>query len=257
MSRQRSRRGGKPKPMRFACLSCKQPFKKRTSNPGARRRCPHCNVMAVPHLLGVGQPGYDTAADDGPVTRTTQYAAYMNSPEWFARREKTLERDGYCCRACLLENRARPATQVHHISYQLVFHEPIKDLLSLCGSCHEAEHKNFSLRRREPFWRENTASMMTRGRRAATTPASRRLRPFVPPAPAKGVLGRARIPSADRGDLQRDPAGTPEPVVATERRDDVRRAVRGASRLEHGRSMPQPILPVSWLWEATLPVSRI
>lgn len=193
-----------------------------------------------------------------PVTQTAEYAAYMDSLPWAERREITLSRDGQHCRACRLEDRITPATHIHHISYQLVFHEPVKDLLSLCEPCHEAEHRDHSLRQREPFWRENTASMLqqARGPRVATGPASRRLRPLVPPAP-RGVLGRARVSCADRGDLQRDLAGMPEPVVATERRDDVRRAVKGASRLEHGRPMPQMILPESCLWEAVLPVSKI
>ena len=186
-----------------------------------------------------------------PVTHTAEYAVYMDSLAWSERREITLSRDGQRCRACRMEDRITPATHVHHISYQLVFHEPVKDLLSLCAPCHEAEHRDHNLRRREPFWRENTSSMIqkSRGRRAATAPAPRRLRPLVPPAPEKGLEG-------GRGDH----APTEETSSVTLRgcsNRPHRQVQGGASRLEHSRPMPQLILPARWLWEEALPVSQI
>jgi len=196
-----------------------------------------------------------------PVTQTEEYAAYMNSPKWFALRDATLKRDGHICRSCYLKGIARPATQVHHITYDSVFFENTRDLVSLCRSCHEAEHRDFSLRRRRPFWHENTASMLlqreARGRRVATAPASRRLRPFVQPA-AKQLEGLARRPCADREDLRPEPGepGLPESAAGAERRDDVRHATGGGTSFGAQHAHAAVGLPIPWPREEALPVSK-
>jgi 5-methylcytosine-specific restriction endonuclease McrA len=63
-----------------------------------------------------------------------QYNAYLQSPEWRAKRLLVLKRDKYVCQGCL----ASQATQVHHLSYAHVFHEPLFDLVSVCDDCHAA-----------------------------------------------------------------------------------------------------------------------
>jgi 5-methylcytosine-specific restriction endonuclease McrA len=62
-----------------------------------------------------------------------RYNRYLNSPEWQAKRQKVLERDKHVCQACL----SARATQVHHITYDHVFHEPLFDLRAICRPCHE------------------------------------------------------------------------------------------------------------------------
>lgn len=63
-----------------------------------------------------------------------KYTAYLASDEWARKRERVLARDSGLCQAC----RKRPATQVHHLTYDHVFSEPLFDLTSVCGICHEA-----------------------------------------------------------------------------------------------------------------------
>jgi 5-methylcytosine-specific restriction endonuclease McrA len=60
------------------------------------------------------------------------YKRYMNSPGWKHKRLQTLKRDGYLCQACLKAT----ATEVHHKSYLHFSHEPLFDLVSVCGPCH-------------------------------------------------------------------------------------------------------------------------
>jgi hypothetical protein len=62
-----------------------------------------------------------------------RYNEYLASEAWKRRCRKVLERDGGMCQACL----KRPATQVHHLTYEHVFNEPLFDLTSVCSVCHE------------------------------------------------------------------------------------------------------------------------
>lgn len=57
---------------------------------------------------------------------------YLASRQWRLKREAVLKRDGYLCRACC----ARPATQVHHLTYKHYRDEPLFDLVSVCDICH-------------------------------------------------------------------------------------------------------------------------
>lgn len=65
-----------------------------------------------------------------------KYSVYLRSEKWRNKRARVLERDNHLCQACL----KRPATQVHHKTYEHVFDEPLFDLVSICDVCHEAIH---------------------------------------------------------------------------------------------------------------------
>lgn len=77
----------------------------------------------------------DARAEDG-VRFQRWYAAYLQSPEWWAKRNAAMNRDQHLCQGC----RCRPATQVHHLTYARVGRELLIDLTSLCDDCHEAAH---------------------------------------------------------------------------------------------------------------------
>ena len=65
------------------------------------------------------------------------YQSYLRSPEWRARRERILRRDGYACTNC----GGIPATQVHHTRYPMRWgQEKDEWLVSLCEPCHRAVH---------------------------------------------------------------------------------------------------------------------
>lgn len=65
-----------------------------------------------------------------------EYNAYLESDSWQQRRAAVLERDGHRCQAGLKGCRGR-ASQVHHKTYDHVFHEPLFDLVAVCSVCHE------------------------------------------------------------------------------------------------------------------------
>lgn len=65
-----------------------------------------------------------------------QYNEYLTTEKWRDKRRRVLERDDYMCQACL----KRHATDVHHLTYERVFNEPLFDLVSVCTPCHEELH---------------------------------------------------------------------------------------------------------------------
>ncbi|WP_298512541.1 HNH endonuclease [uncultured Kordia sp.] len=61
---------------------------------------------------------------------------YLKSDAWKRKRYVVLKRDNWKCRYC-----GKRATQVHHKKYaRNIGREPIKWLVSVCRSCHEALH---------------------------------------------------------------------------------------------------------------------
>jgi hypothetical protein len=61
------------------------------------------------------------------------YKRYLASREWAIRKQKIHERSGGLCERCStgkMEN-------VHHLTYENICNEPLKDLISVCAKCHE------------------------------------------------------------------------------------------------------------------------
>jgi uncharacterized protein YlaI len=69
--------------------------------------------------------------------RSMPYDQYLKTPEWRAKREEALERDGYRCRLCDSDERLH----VHHRTYARRGNEDIEDLTTLCEECHERFHE--------------------------------------------------------------------------------------------------------------------
>jgi hypothetical protein len=65
------------------------------------------------------------------------YEDYLKSDEWKARRASIFKRDGKKCQSCLSEE----ATEVHHLTYERIFSEPLFDLVAICRPCHEKLHR--------------------------------------------------------------------------------------------------------------------
>ena len=63
---------------------------------------------------------------------------YLKSDAWSRKRYVVLKRDNWTCVYC-----GNRATQVHHLKYSKknIGKEPIKWLVSICQSCHEAMHR--------------------------------------------------------------------------------------------------------------------
>lgn len=65
-----------------------------------------------------------------------KYYEYLKSDEWKDKRIRVLNRDKYICQGCLIDK----ATQVHHLTYDRIFKEPLFDLTSVCEKCHILIH---------------------------------------------------------------------------------------------------------------------
>jgi hypothetical protein len=68
-------------------------------------------------------------------TRST-YEAYLMSPEWKEKARQARIRAGNRCQLC---NR-RGALDVHHRTYDHIFHEKPEELIVLCRDCHKVFH---------------------------------------------------------------------------------------------------------------------
>jgi len=76
---------------------------------------------------------------DDQVSEDKQYynEVYLNSAEWKDKRIRVLNRDKYICQGCL----SNKATQVHHLTYERIYKEPLFDLISVCENCHKSIHE--------------------------------------------------------------------------------------------------------------------
>jgi len=64
------------------------------------------------------------------------YSYYIQSDEWISKREARKELDNYRCVICGSEE----ILQVHHLHYNNVGDENLKDLVTVCKSCHQKLH---------------------------------------------------------------------------------------------------------------------
>jgi hypothetical protein len=64
------------------------------------------------------------------------YQEFLLSPEWRSLRMLVLERAGGWCEACVIN----PASEVHHVNYQLGWLPPAWLLRAVCRECHERLH---------------------------------------------------------------------------------------------------------------------
>jgi 5-methylcytosine-specific restriction endonuclease McrA len=69
--------------------------------------------------------------------KTMPYKEYLQTPEWQAIREKSLEIAGYRCEVC----NAEKSIDIHHRTYERRGEECSGDLVALCRSCHTLFHK--------------------------------------------------------------------------------------------------------------------
>lgn len=66
------------------------------------------------------------------------YTAYLQTPEWFAKRQAVFERTNGLCEGC----RRKPAVHAHHLTYERLGDELLFDLVAVCRACHQKAHPN-------------------------------------------------------------------------------------------------------------------
>lgn len=64
------------------------------------------------------------------------YEEYLAGPVWRKKRAQVFARSSGGCEGC----REKPATQVHHLSYEHVGNEFLFELVAICDDCHEKLH---------------------------------------------------------------------------------------------------------------------
>lgn len=78
------------------------------------------------------------------------YKEYIEShPRWQAVRKARFDFDGGLCAICHKDLHDR-IYQTHHLSYQRLGHEHLRDVITLCPECHRAFHQSWQ---KVHFWR--------------------------------------------------------------------------------------------------------
>jgi 5-methylcytosine-specific restriction endonuclease McrA len=65
-----------------------------------------------------------------------KYNQYLSSNIWKEKRKLIFDRDNNICQICKTE----PSSEVHHLTYQNVYNEPLEDLIAICSPCHRKKH---------------------------------------------------------------------------------------------------------------------
>lgn len=65
--------------------------------------------------------------------RREKYRAYLASREWAEKRDAVIQRANGVCERCQLSK----VEEVHHLTYERLYDEPLDDLQGLCSSCHQ------------------------------------------------------------------------------------------------------------------------
>jgi len=78
----------------------------------------------------------DAAAERQQAPNRADYDDYLRSPEWRRKAAAIIKRAGGICEGCL----GRPATQVHHLTYQNRYNEFAWELRAVCDHCHDRAH---------------------------------------------------------------------------------------------------------------------
>lgn len=65
-----------------------------------------------------------------------QYTAYLKTTAWRLKRQAVLTRANNWCEGCA----ARPATEVHHKTYDHMGNELLFELVAVCNACHHILH---------------------------------------------------------------------------------------------------------------------
>jgi hypothetical protein len=77
----------------------------------------------------------------GALSDSPEYRAYLDSPQWQAKRQRILSVRGHRCEVCRYGDRL----SLHHLTYARLYDELDSDLLVVCESCHAAMHNRWSV----------------------------------------------------------------------------------------------------------------
>jgi hypothetical protein len=73
----------------------------------------------------------------GIYTPRSAKQAYLNSKDWWKKKQLILARDNYKCQMC---GDTETQLNIHHITYERLGNEDLGDLVCICETCHSALH---------------------------------------------------------------------------------------------------------------------
>lgn len=100
------------------------------------------------------------------VHRPAQLFRYRKTDAWLQKRQLVLNRDGHECKVCGKIKRL----QVHHLTYDMLFREPLEHLITLCFECHESVHFDKNGKRRRDWKQYNPKPVLSTEAQPERTP---------------------------------------------------------------------------------------
>lgn len=80
------------------------------------------------------------------------YQEYIRSEAWREKAQERMRVDHYRCVMCGRSVDRCKSLQVHHVTYRNLGHEDVmKDLCTVCGSCHQKLHNYYDRERGETY----------------------------------------------------------------------------------------------------------
>lgn len=86
------------------------------------------------------------------------YVEYLQSAEWYEKRNRIMQRDGYTCQNC----GSQEYLQVHHKTYAHIFHELDEELITLCTDCHKDADQTRKRQQRAKIWENRLEGWATK-----------------------------------------------------------------------------------------------
>lgn len=127
-------RGDGPPQIRETCLDCGK-----CVGP-AESKAQHPKVRTYPAIIAHPRP-CECHTNERPTQTVADYAAYLASPEWKARRRYYYAKALHRCELCGHSSDAMgKGLNVHHRTYERLGREFDADVIVLCRSCHEKFH---------------------------------------------------------------------------------------------------------------------
>ena len=129
--------------LRHQCLQCGKLLPNHLAHRFATPDTPDVDVAALKRHREVQEQEWrerwvDRQAefDAEQQRRREAYHEYLETPEWWEKREAVMERENNICQGC----RAARAVHVHHLTYDHCGAEFLWELVAICEGCHERAH---------------------------------------------------------------------------------------------------------------------
>jgi 5-methylcytosine-specific restriction endonuclease McrA len=93
------------------------------------------DIFSIPNNKNAPRKTFPKSKKPPWFKESSEYHKYLMSDQWKKKREEAFLAFGRACLRC-----GKPATSIHHKTYDRVYNEDVDDLEPICHACHKKEH---------------------------------------------------------------------------------------------------------------------